>query len=128
VNGRLIALSDGNVRFTWKGYRAHGKTKVMTLTADEFIRRLLVHALPDGLASHPPVRLPRKWWTQRSPRARCRQLLDTRVTGAAPEPTGNRAKSALDPSAAVRDAAIDAINLHDSEHCPPPARRLMQLR
>ncbi len=37
----------------------------------------------------------------------------------------------LGPSAAVRDAAIGAvlpINLHDSEYCPTPARRLMQLR
>src|SRR5262249_17097698 len=39
---------DGKVRFTWKDYRADGKTKVMTLDADEFIRRFLLHALPEG--------------------------------------------------------------------------------
>jgi hypothetical protein len=45
---RLIALDDGKVSFTWKDYSANGRTKVMTLAADEFIRRLLVHVLPDG--------------------------------------------------------------------------------
>jgi hypothetical protein len=39
ANSRLLSLSDGKVRFTWKDYRANGKTKVMTLDADEFIRR-----------------------------------------------------------------------------------------
>jgi hypothetical protein len=48
ANSRLISLSDGKVRFTWKDYRQHGKTKVMTLDADEFIRRFLLHALPHG--------------------------------------------------------------------------------
>jgi Putative transposase len=31
-----------------RGYRYHNKIKVMTLAADEFIRRFLLHALPDG--------------------------------------------------------------------------------
>ncbi len=48
ANSRLIALDDGQVRFTWKDYRAHGRTKVMTLAAAEFIRRFLLHVLPDG--------------------------------------------------------------------------------
>src|SRR5262249_56180305 len=48
ANSRLISLADGKVRFTWKDYRQGGKTKVMTLEADEFIRRFLLHALPDG--------------------------------------------------------------------------------
>ena len=48
ANSRLISLSDGEVRFTWKDYRQAGKTKVMTLAADEFIRRFLLHTLPDG--------------------------------------------------------------------------------
>ena len=48
ANSRLISLSDGKVRFAWKDYRQDGKTKVMTLDADEFIRRFLLHTLPDG--------------------------------------------------------------------------------
>jgi hypothetical protein len=48
ANSRLIQLDNGEVDFTWKDYRDHGKTKVMTLTADEFIRRFLLHTVPDG--------------------------------------------------------------------------------
>jgi Putative transposase/Transposase zinc-binding domain len=48
ANSRLISLFDGKVRFTWKDYRQDGKTKLMTLDASEFIRRFLLHALPDG--------------------------------------------------------------------------------
>jgi hypothetical protein len=48
ANSRLIALSDGKVTFTWKDYRGDGKTKAMTLNADEFIRRFLLHTLPTG--------------------------------------------------------------------------------
>lgn len=48
ANSRLIQLANGEVDFTWKDYRDHGKTKVMTLTADEFIRRFLLHTVPDG--------------------------------------------------------------------------------
>ena len=48
ANSRLTRLADGQVDFTWKDYRHHGRTKVMTLAADEFIRRFLLHAVPDG--------------------------------------------------------------------------------
>jgi Putative transposase len=47
-NSRLLSLSDGKVRFRWKDYRANSKTAVMTLEAAEFIRRFLLHVLPDG--------------------------------------------------------------------------------
>jgi len=48
ANSRLIQMADGQVSFTWKDYRQQGKTKVMTLAADEFIRRFLQHTVPDG--------------------------------------------------------------------------------
>jgi hypothetical protein len=47
-NNRLRDIDDGNVRFTWKDYRHHDQIKVMTLSADEFIRRFLLHVLPAG--------------------------------------------------------------------------------
>jgi hypothetical protein len=40
--------TNATVGFRWKDYRRHGKAKVMTLAADEFIRRFLLHTLPDG--------------------------------------------------------------------------------
>src|SRR3982751_1031506 len=48
ANSRLVGLDDGQVSFTWKDYRQDGRTKVMTLPADEFIRRFLQHTVPDG--------------------------------------------------------------------------------
>ena len=48
ANSRLVGLADNQVSFTWKDYRQDGKTTVMTLSADEFIRRFLQHILPRG--------------------------------------------------------------------------------
>ncbi len=48
ANSRLTQMADGQVSFTWKDYRQQGKVKVMTLAADEFIRRFLQHTVPDG--------------------------------------------------------------------------------
>jgi Putative transposase/Transposase zinc-binding domain len=48
ANSRLVTLANGRVSFLWKDYRRHDKRKVMTLDADEFIRRFLLHVLPDG--------------------------------------------------------------------------------
>jgi len=48
ANSRLVSLDRGQVGFRWKDYRHHDKPKLMTLTADEFIRRFLLHVLPDG--------------------------------------------------------------------------------
>jgi len=48
ANSRLLACEDGQVCFRWKDYRAGNKSKVMTLNADEFIRRFLLHVLPTG--------------------------------------------------------------------------------
>ena len=48
ANSRLLGLDNGRVSFTWKDYRQDGKTKVMTLSADEFIRRFLQHTVPSG--------------------------------------------------------------------------------
>jgi len=47
-NRRLVALDDRSVGFTWKDYRDGGKQKCMTLEAHEFIRRFLLHVLPEG--------------------------------------------------------------------------------
>ena len=47
-NHRLAAIDEGRVTFTWRDYRDRARTKPMTLAADEFIRRFLLHVLPDG--------------------------------------------------------------------------------
>jgi hypothetical protein len=44
----LLNIDHGQIAFRWKDYRDHGQQKTMTLEADEFIRRFLLHVLPDG--------------------------------------------------------------------------------
>jgi hypothetical protein len=47
-NRRLVALDDVHVAFTWRDY-GHGRArKIMRLDAHEFLRRFLLHVLPDG--------------------------------------------------------------------------------
>jgi hypothetical protein len=48
-NNRLQDIEASQVRFQWKDYRDQGRQKTMMLSAEEFIRRFLLHALPDGL-------------------------------------------------------------------------------
>lgn len=48
ANSRLVSTADGKVAFRWRDYRHGGKAKLMTLDVHEFIRRFLLHTLPDG--------------------------------------------------------------------------------
>jgi hypothetical protein len=49
-NSRLLDLDDTHVSFRWKDYREQGrqKSKIMRLIVGEFMRRFLLHVLPDG--------------------------------------------------------------------------------
>jgi hypothetical protein len=46
-NDRLKELKDGQVSFAYKDYKDEQRHKEMTLSADEFLRRFLLHVLPD---------------------------------------------------------------------------------
>ena len=73
-NDRLLGIEDGKVRFRWKDYRNGNPQKSMTLAANEFIRRFLLHVLPEGFQR---IRyygfLANRYREQKL--ARCRQLL-----------------------------------------------------
>jgi hypothetical protein len=47
-NSRLLNIKDSRVTFRWKDYRDGDAQKTMTLAAEEFIRRFLLHVLPPG--------------------------------------------------------------------------------
>jgi len=84
-NHRLVDVTDDHVRFRWKDYRAESQSKTMTLAAEEFIRRFLLHVLPTGFQRiryygllgnrHRAEKL-----------ARCRQLLGMPPASATPTP------------------------------------------
>ena len=87
-NHRLISLTDGEVTFRWKDYANGNKKRKMTVTAEEFLRRFLLHVLPRGF-----VRI-RHFGFLAAPRRResiavCRQVLaqTPRMQPPAPEVT-----------------------------------------
>ena len=47
-NHRLVSFSDGQVTFRWRDSAHHNQQKLMTLPVDEFLRRFLLHILPQG--------------------------------------------------------------------------------
>ena len=47
-NERIKNIEDGNVTFEYKDYKDNSKIKLMTITAEEFIRRFLLHVLPNN--------------------------------------------------------------------------------
>jgi Putative transposase/Transposase zinc-binding domain len=47
-NHRLTQLKDGQISFAYKDYKHEHQQKVMTLSAEEFLRRFLLHVLPDS--------------------------------------------------------------------------------
>jgi putative transposase/transposase-like zinc-binding protein len=47
-NNRLLEMEGDQVQFKWKDYRNGDQIKTMTLSATEFIRRFLMHVMPNG--------------------------------------------------------------------------------
>jgi Putative transposase/Transposase zinc-binding domain len=47
-NHRLVCFDGNHVTFRWRDYTRGNKQRLMTVSADEFIRRFLVHVLPKG--------------------------------------------------------------------------------
>jgi hypothetical protein len=106
-NNRLVSMDNGKVRFRWKDYRDGNRQKIMTLDANEFIRRFLIHVLPDGFH-----RIRYFGFLGNCHRARklerCRELLGM----ASPNP-------AVDPPAGYRDRyqALTGQSLRECPHC-----------
>jgi hypothetical protein len=70
----LVSLAEGLVRFRWKDYADGDRVKVMALPAEEFLRRFLLHVVPDGFVRIRHFGL----WANRgraAKLARCRALL-----------------------------------------------------
>jgi len=80
-NNRLLDIAEDKVTFRYKDYRQEAQQKTMTVEAEEFIRRFLLHVLPQGFQR---IRyygfLANRYREEKL--ARCRELLDM----PAPEP------------------------------------------
>jgi hypothetical protein len=109
-NNRLLDIENGQVCFEWKDYRAGGQVKTMTLSADEFIRRFLLHVLPDGFQR---IRyygfLGNRYRKQKL--EQCRRLLGMPDRA---DPTDTAAKDYRD-----RYEELTGISLHQCPQCKP---------
>ncbi|HVO27297.1 MAG TPA: IS91 family transposase [Candidatus Margulisiibacteriota bacterium] len=106
-NRRILFVGDGVVRFAWKDYTDHDARKEMTLRAEEFLRRFLLHVVPRGFMRIRHYGLLAN--CHRAPKlARCRELL-----ALAPPPA---------PSADLDDAGRCGNDDADrpSASAPPP--------
>ncbi len=85
-NHRLVSFKDDQVSFRWKDYAAGSKQKVMTASADEFLRRFLIHVMPKGLVRirHFGLFANRK---RSASLLRCRVLLNAAAPPPQPAPT-----------------------------------------
>jgi hypothetical protein len=85
-NHRLVSFQNDRVSFRWKDYAHGGKQKIMTVAADEFLRRFLIHVLPKGLVRirHFGLFANRR---RSSMLARCRAVLGARDCATNPEIT-----------------------------------------
>ena len=106
-NNRLVSMDDGKVRFRWKDYRDGNRQKTMTLTAEEFIRRFLIHVLPDGF--HRIRYFGFLGNCHRAPQARA-------LPGTARDDAG---RTGNDPPADYRDRfeALTGQSLRECPHC-----------
>ena len=92
ANSRLICFADGPVSFRWRD-SAHGNRKrVMTLPADEFLRRFLLHLVPRGF-----VRIRNFGFLANRQRAKllplCFSLLGSSTDSTRPENTADEPRS-----------------------------------
>ena len=47
-NHRLVSFADGKVTLRWRDSAHHNEQKLLSLSVDEFLRRFLLHLLPEG--------------------------------------------------------------------------------
>jgi hypothetical protein len=84
TNHRILGMEDGKVSFSWKDYADGNTQKVMTLDAAEFIRRFLLHVLPDGF-----VKIRHFGLLSNRNRKACLEICRTLLGVAEPEPVSS---------------------------------------
>jgi hypothetical protein len=104
-NNRLVSMDDGKVRFRCKDYRDGNRQKIMTLDANEFIRRFLIHVLPDGFH-----RIRYFGFLGNCHRARKLELCRRLIGMASPDPP-------TEPSADYHDR-YEVLTGHSLRECP----------
>jgi hypothetical protein len=108
-NERIVTFDGQRVRFRWKDYADGGQRKTMDVDAEEFIRRFLLHIVPDGF-----VRI--RHFGILANRARGRKLARCRELLGQPQPP----ETAGEPES-VRDLMLRVAGV-DIDLCPACGR------
>ena len=127
-NQRLVALDERGVTFRRKDYRAKGTTrhKTMTLAANEFMRRFLLHVLPAGFHRIRHYGLPgNAHRTDHLDRARAllNVVPDVDASQHADAPTGSGQPTFTCPDCGAPRILIDVIVRGPPIRAPPKLQR-----
>ena len=119
-NDRLVKVEEGQVSFRWKDYRHASRQKVLTLAATEFIRRYLLHVLPEGFQRIRHY----GWLSNRKAKeglAQCRRLLGCRQPPAATPTDYRQQYEEVTGLSLARCPACNSSNWHRVEALAPTA-------
>lgn len=107
-NHRLVSFDGDQVTFRWKDYAHGNKKRKMTVSAEEFLRRFLLHVLPKGF-----VRIRHFGFMANAQRAAslqlCRQLLDMAPIVRSTE-TSNTSSARLCPNCHQPVTVLERLN------------------
>jgi hypothetical protein len=120
ANQRLVAYDGDSVTFHWKDYRHKDqyKSHLLTLSVEEFLRRFLIHTLPDGFQRI-------RYFGFLANRHRrdnlelCRRLLATTAASLLPSPAACRTLASVVPSAANRCCPLCGTSMIRVDFLPP---------
>jgi len=121
-NHRLVAFQNDRVSFRWKDYAHGAKQKIMTVSADEFLRRFLIHVLPRGLVRirHFGLFANRKRGDALS---RCRILLGAAACASDPDMTAQlRCPVCAGPMLVIERLTSSQLHFRSSLILPAPRR------
>ena len=120
-NNRLEELKDGQVSFAYKDYKHEQRHKVMTVSADEFLRRFLLHVLPDSFQRIRNYGLLGNRHRAKN-LARCRELLAMPMPIPAPKRDYRGTVATTDRARSIAVSAVpqreDGANRHPSGRRP----------
>ena len=119
-NRRILSLENGQVSFEWKAYRDGGKSKVQTVSADEFIRRFLQRALPPGFQHIRYFGFLAHCHRERKLEL-CRQLIATAVSLLLPSPQACQQYAQSLTVGELRRCPQCGIGILAYLHLPPPS-------
>ena len=108
----MVSLESGRVTFRWKNYARASESATMTLPAAEFIRRFLLHVLPNGF-----VRVRHFGFLANRCRSHsvllCRKLLAARSSG---PPEFDSPRLALERTRSRHGRSLSALQSREHEN------------